>query len=77
MRHLKNSKPTMANRLAAPSLRPRPSDKEEAFDETRIPLTPLADLDLAVSLGWGDVPQDQLPPDWRTRKNPRARTFGW
>ena len=31
-----------------------------------------AELDLMIRQGWGDTPQQKLPPDWRTRRNPRG-----
>lgn len=36
-------------------------------------LTRMADLDLMIANGWGDVQsQHKLPEDWRTRVNPKA-----
>ena len=28
----------------------------------------IAELDLAIELGWGETPQYRLPKDWRTRR---------
>jgi hypothetical protein len=28
----------------------------------------MSDLDLKISLGWGDTKQYKLPADWRTRR---------
>lgn len=36
-------------------------------------LTPMADLDLAISLGWGDTPWSKLPADWKTRAKTERR----
>ena len=57
----------------APSLRPRADDlllrpAESEAMVSRVPLTAISDLDLAIKLGWGDTPQTELPDDWRTRK---------
>jgi hypothetical protein len=41
-----------------------------AIDESE---AEMRDLDLAIEMGWGDIPRDRLPADWRTRKNPKAR----
>lgn len=35
-----------------------------------------AELDLMISLGWGDTAQCDLPGDWRTRTNPEG-IAGW
>ena len=34
-----------------------------------------ADLNLAIELGWGDLPFDMLPKDWKTRRryDPRIK----
>ena len=34
-----------------------------------------AEVDLAIKLGWGDIPFPELPEDWRTRRryDPRIR----
>jgi len=50
----------------ADSLKPRPDDVLN--EEVRVPLTPLSDLDLMIENGWGEVPQNLIPEDWRTRK---------
>lgn len=34
----------------------------------RLNLQPMSDLDLMIANGWGDVSQEKLPADWRTRR---------
>jgi hypothetical protein len=63
-----------ASGRAAP---PRPDDAiagpAEREAARMVALTPISDLDLAIRNGWGDIPQTQLPPDWRTRRRiPRS-----
>jgi hypothetical protein len=31
------------------------------------------ELDEMIAMGWGDVDQDKIPPDWRTRPGPERR----
>ena len=31
----------------------------------------MRELDELIAAGWGEVPQDRIPADWRTRKAPK------
>ena len=35
---------------------------------------PFSELDAMIAQGWGDVPQDKIPDDWRTRRRQRYHT---
>ena len=41
--------------------------KPARVDPPKLNLQPMSDLDLMIANGWGDTPQVDLPPDWRTR----------
>ncbi len=39
-----------------------------SFVVNKLDLQPMSDLDLMIANGWGSTPQNQIPPDWRTRR---------
>jgi len=43
--------------------------EEKLIVDDELGLTPVSDLDLMIAMGYGDVPQNELPPDWRRRRN--------
>lgn len=60
----------------AMSLRCKPDSPNSDVWHRPLKLEPEAfkDLDLAIQNGWGDTPQTELPPDWRTRKKEALST---
>ena len=53
------------------SLRTRPDDGIQLKGDQLVPLTSFGSLNELILAGWGDVPQDKVPADWRERRPTR------
>jgi hypothetical protein len=45
------------------------ADRGAERRRAKVQFTPMEDLNLMIKNGWGDIPQNKLPADWRTRRN--------
>ena len=45
------------------------------LEQKTLAYTPMEDLEALIALGWGDVPQTQIPPDVLTKRRRRTKRY--